>query len=311
MVTISLNIYAGESSAITASQALKKGDIMAAITNYEKAVEKNPLNASYRKELGKLYLENEAQSAMGATNAKNAQGTTPPTRTKLQSLKLATHHFQKAVHLARGDAELRVLYAGTLFQSGHPEEGVRHLETAVLLRPLEQQFYEDLALGYVTAAHLLLNEPTREESAQKEPTRDKPTHDEPTPDVPTRPDEPARGVPIRQNEPTRQDESTPKEANSKATAKERKERAHTYLLRAMGIPQLLEKRSAQIDKRHLRYWSGTPYLGITPKIQLCCGQAAVLLGDRKAALHYLEQAAQDASLKEEAELWQNLVLAND
>ena len=311
VVTISLNIYAGESSAITASQALKKGDIMAAITNYEKAVEKNPLNASYRKELGKLYLENEAQSAMGATNAKNAQGTTPPTRTKLQSLKLATHHFQKAVHLARGDAELRVLYAGTLFQSGHPEEGVRHLETAVLLRPLEQQFYEDLALGYVTAAHLLLNEPTREESAQKEPTRDKPTHDEPTPDVPTRPDEPARGVPIRQNEPTRQDESTPKEANSKATAKERKERAHTYLFRAMGIPQLLEKRSAQIDKRHLRYWSGAPYLGITPKIQLCCGQAAVLLGDRKAALHYLEQAAQDASLKEEAELWQNLVLAND
>jgi tetratricopeptide (TPR) repeat protein len=242
VITISLNIYAGESCAITAGQALAKGDTQAALIYYEKAVEKNSLNASYRKELGKLY------------------SSTTPTTT--QSLKLASHHFQKAVHLVRGDAELRVLYASTLFQSGQPEEGVRHLETAVLLRPLEQEFYEDLALGYVTAGRLLLNEPTQDEPPQKG-------------------------------------------ANSKATSKERKERARTYLRRTMSIPQLLEKRSTGINKRHLRYWSGAPYLGITPKMQLYCGQAAVLLGDRKAALHYLEQAAQDASLKAEAELWQS------
>ena len=235
VIIISLNIYAGESSAITARQALSKGDSQAALINYEKAVEKDPLNATYRKELGKLYLE---------------------------SLKLASHHFQKGVHLARGDAELRVLYASTLFQSGQPEEGVRHLETAVLLRPLEQEFYEDLALGYVTAGRLLLEKPTRsDQSAQKK----------------------------------------------RAHTYLQKDMARPYLLRAKGIPQLLEKRKAQINKRHLRYWSGAPYLGITPKIQLYCGQAAVLLGDQKAALHYLEQAAQDASLKEEAELWLGLI----
>ena len=140
-----------------------------------------------------------------------------------------------------------MLYAGTLFQRGQPTEGVRHLETAVLLRPLEQEFYEDLALGYVAAGRLLLEKPTQ------------------------------------------------------------KERGRTYLRRAIGIPQLLEKHSAQINKRHLRYWSGAPYLGITPRIQLYCGQAAVLLGDRKAALHYLEQAALDVSLNAEAELWQDLI----
>ncbi|MGB4504257.1 MAG: hypothetical protein WBI44_05115 [Syntrophaceticus sp.] len=75
----------------------------------------------------------------------------------------------------------------------------------------------------------------------------------------------------------------------------------------MAVPQLLEERSSQINKRHLRYWNGAPYLGITPKIQLYSGQAAALLGNRKAALHYLEQAALDASLKEEAELWQGLI----
>jgi hypothetical protein len=158
--------------------------------------------------------------------------------------------------LARGDAELRVLYASTLFQSGQPEEGVRHLETAVLLRPLEQEFYEDLALGYVTAGRLLLEKPTRS-------------------------DQPAQ--------------------KKRAHTYLQKDMARPYLLRAKGIPQLLEKRKAQINKRHLRYWSGAPYLGVTPKIQLYCGQAAALLGDKQTACYYLEQAAQDASLKAEAE----------
>ena len=61
VVIISWNFYTGESSAITARNALQKGDTQAALINYEKAVQKNPLNASYRKELGKLYLENGTQ----------------------------------------------------------------------------------------------------------------------------------------------------------------------------------------------------------------------------------------------------------
>ncbi|HHV34065.1 MAG TPA: hypothetical protein GXX59_00555, partial [Syntrophomonadaceae bacterium] len=260
VVIISWNFYTGESSAITARNALQKGETQAALINYEKAVQKNPLNASYCKELGKLYLENgtqgtsrakgttDAADANGAPNAKNTQNANAANAPKdAEALKLASNHFRKGVHLARGSGELRVLYAGTLFQRGQPAEGVRHLETAVLLRPLEQEFYEDLALGYVAAGRLLLEKPTQ------------------------------------------------------------KERGRTYLRRAIGIPQLLEKHSAQINKRHLRYWSGAPYLGITPRIQLYCGQAAVLLGDRKAALHYLEQAALDVSLNAEAELWQDLI----
>lgn len=245
VIIISLNIYAGEAFSITARQALKKGDSQAAVINYQKAVEKDPLNATYHKELGRLCLENGTQGAKDAQDAQNAKDTKDAKNA--EALKLASNQLRKGVHLARGDAELRVLFASSLFQRGQPEEGVRQLETAVLLRPLEQQFYEDLALGYVTAGRLLLDESTQ------------------------------------------------------------KKRARTYLRRARGIPQLLEKRSALINKRHLRFWSGAPYLGITPKIQLYCGQAAVLLGDPQAARHYLEQAALDVSLKEEAELWQGLI----
>jgi len=225
VITISWNVYAGESYSIAAEQAVKKGDREAALRNYAKAVQRDPLNASLHKELGRLYLENTEKTQ----NAK--------------TLESAIEQFQKGVRLARGDAELRVLYAGALLQAGQLQEGVRQLETAALLRPLEQEFYEDLALGYLTAGRLLLKKP------------------------------------------------------------DQKERARFYLLRARGIPQLLEKRSSMINKQHLRYWSGAPYLGITAKIQLYCGQAAVLLGDKQAALYYLEEAARDASLQAEAESW--------
>ena len=225
VITISWNVYAGESYSIAAEQAVKKGDREAALRNYAKAVQRDPLNASLHKELGRLYLEN-------AEKTQNAK-----------TLESAIEQFQKGVRLARGDAELRVLYAGALLQAGQLQEGVRQLETAALLRPLEQEFYEDLALGYLTAGRLLLKKP------------------------------------------------------------DQKERARFYLLRARGIPQLLEKRSSMISKQHLRYWSGAPYLGITAKIQLYCGQAAVLLGDKQAALYYLEEAARDASLQAEAESW--------
>ena len=84
--------------------------------------------------------------------------------------------------------------------------------------------------------------------------------------------------------------------------------ARSYLKAALRVPEELEKRRAHINRNHLIYWRGSPYLGITPKIQLYSGEAATLLGDWPQAVHYLSEAARDASLRPEALLWHGLVL---
>ena len=310
-------------------QAIKQGDIQTAEMNYKEAVRRDPLNAVYRKELGKIYLKydqathlvstagsyssarsglpvtvsNDSEPDLIAEGSQNRQAASPvnaasphggtqsepgiSTRTQNSSqndnaLLLACEQFERGIHLARGDAELRTLYASTLLQTGQPEEGVWQLETAVLLRPLQQDLYENLALGYVTAGQMLLQGWHGDVSSA---TGSKASH-------------------------SRRNDSLDKTGNKTVPLPAEltsKEKAHLYLSRTMAIPKLLEKRIAKINKRHLRHWSGAPYLGITPKIQLYCGQAAALLGDKKTARHYLEQAAQDASLKVEAESWLQLL----
>ncbi len=337
VMIISLNNFAGESCSLKAAQAIKQGDIQTAEMNYKEAVRMDPLNAVYRKELGKIYLKydqathpvstagsyssaqsglpvtvsNDSEPDLIAEGSQNRQAASPvnaaspyggtrsepgiSSRTQNSSqndnvLLLACEQFERGIHLARGDAELRTLYASTLLQTGQPEEGVWQLETAVSLRPLQQDLYENLALGYVTAAQLLqgwhgdLSSATSLLAGPLHPdyaTGSKASHSH------------RNGFPDKTGNKT---VPLPAELTSK-------KKAHLYLSRTMAIPKLLEKRAAQINKRHLRYWSGAPYLGITPKIQLYCGQAAVLLGDKKPARHYLEQAARDASLEPEAQRW--------
>ena len=126
---------------------------------------KELFNAEYRKELGKIYLKygqpihsvGTARSYGGAQSGSPVTGINsfaPNSCHDTNALYLAREQFKQGIHLARGDAELRTLYASTLLQTGQPEEGVCQLETAVLLRPLQQDLYENLALGYVTAAQM-------------------------------------------------------------------------------------------------------------------------------------------------------------
>jgi hypothetical protein len=62
-----------------------------------------------------------------------------------------------------------------------------------------------------------------------------------------------------------------------------------------------------LNKNHLKYWRGSPYLGISPEIQLYSGEAAALLGYWPQAVHYLDKAARDVSLRPEAMLMNGLV----
>jgi tetratricopeptide (TPR) repeat protein len=327
VIAISLNNFAGESYYLKAAQAIKQGDIQTAETNYKEAVHKELFNAEYRKELGKIYLKygqpihsvGTARSYSGAQSGSPVTGINsfaPNSCHDTNALYLAREQFKQGIHLARGDAELRTLYASTLLQTGQPEEGVCQLETAVLLRPLQQDLYENLALGYVTAAQMWQRDVSSATSMGRGWHGDVSfaTSLSPSPSLLPKPAAGSKTSHMWQrdvlsatgsktNHSHRKDslDKTGNRTVPLSAESTSKEKAHLYLRKTMAIPQLLEKRAAQINKRHLRYWSGAPYLGVTPKIQLYCGQAAALLGDKQTACYYLEQAAQDASLKAEAE----------
>jgi len=85
-----------------------------------------------------------------------------------ENLKKAVFHFQRGLRLSRGDVELRVLYAEALLQMGEVEDGAAQLKEAVKLRPLQQNLYEYLSLGYLTAGRFLLEQAQTQEKAPQE-----------------------------------------------------------------------------------------------------------------------------------------------
>jgi len=365
--TLSWGILMGERAARTAEHALEKGDIMAALHNMEKAARRDPFNSTYHKQLGMLYLE-KSQNALPKSRTstgdagQSSSGVFPETLNgegkggsdEQEYLKKAVFHFQRGLRLSWGDVELRVLYAEALLQMGEVEEGAAQLKEAVKLRPLQQNLYEYLALGCLTAGRFLLEQAQTPEKASQE-TIDK-TQQKTVTIIPdkTQPENPERdpqktltatldkNLKESLNEPTvmtqqktlettsqktlgttsQQTKKTSPETTSQQTFNEPLAKtlqtapsnaalltkARSYLKAALQVPEELEKRRARINKKHLIYWRGSPYLGITPKIRLYSGEAAALLGDWPQAVHYLNEAARDASLRPEALLWQGLVL---
>jgi len=303
--TLSWGILMGERSARAAAHALEKGDIMAALHNMEKAARQNPFNSSYHKQLGMLYIEightpnktfnrtptgtssdplNTANTAPNGATGQSFSGVSPEAHgegkrgsDEQENLKKAVFHFQKGLRLSRGDVELRVLYAEALLQMGEVEEGAAQLKEAVKLRPLQQNLYEYLSLGCLTAGRFLLEEAHTPEKAAHTGQKNLET--------------------------TLQRTQTTNPAKTPLLTK-----ARFYLKAALRVPEELEKRRARINKNHLIYWRGSPYLGITPKIRLYSGEAAALLGNWPQAVRYLNEAARDASLRSEALLWKGLVL---
>ena len=339
--TLSWGILMGERSARTAAHALQKGDIMAALHNMEKAAQLDPFNSSYHKQLGMLYLERGPMNALPKNRLSNGDagqslsGLFPEAlhgegkrgSDEGEKLKKAVFHFQKGLRLSRGDVELRVLYAEALLQMGEVEEGAAQLKEAVKLRPLQQNLYEYLALGCLTAGRFLLEQAQNQEKAPQE-TPDSAqqkaitiTLDKTQPANPEK-DHPQATLTISldknlkesQDEPTARTYQKNLETSSQQTQKISPTntalltKARSYLKAALRVPEEMEKRRAHINKNHLIYWRGSPYLGNTPKIQLYSGEAAALLGNWPQAVHYLSEAAWDASLKPEALLWQGLVL---
>jgi tetratricopeptide (TPR) repeat protein len=280
--TLSWGILMGERAARTTAHALEKGDIMAALHNMEKAARQDPFNSTYHKQLGMLYLE---RGHVEALNEEGKRGSN-----EQENLKKAVFHFQKGLRLSRGDVELRVLYAEALLQMGEAEEGAAQLKEALELRPLQQNLYEYLSLGCLTAGRFLLERAQTPEKASQQ-TTDK-TQQKTVTIIPDK---------TRLEYPEKNPQTTP--ANTALLTN-----ARSYLKAALRVPEELEKRRAHINRNHLIYWRGSPYLGITPKIQLYSGEAATLLGDWPQAVHYLSEAARDASLRPEALLWHGLVL---
>jgi len=338
--TLSWGILMGERSARTAAHALQKGDLMAALHNMEKAAQLDPFNSSYHKQLGMLYLERGPVNALPKNRLSNGDagqslpGVFPEAlhgegkrgSDEGEKLKKAVFHFQKGLRLSRGDVELRVLYAEALLQMGEVEEGAAQLKEAVKLRPLQQNLYEYLALGCLTAGRFLLEQAqTPEKAPQENPDKAQQkaitiTLDKTQPANPEKDPQATLTISLdknlkeSQNEPTARTYQKNLETSSQQTQKISPTntalltKARSYLKAALRVPEEMEKRRAHINKNHLIYWRGSPYLGNTPKIQLYSGEAAALLGNWPQAVHYLSEAARDASLKPEALLWQGLVL---
>jgi len=230
-----------------------------------------------------------------------------------ENLKKAVFHFQKGLRLSRGDVELRVLYAEALLQMGEVEDGAAQLKEAVKLRPLQQNLYEYLSLGYLTAGRFLLEQAqTQEKAPQEIPDQNQQktitiTLDETGPENPEKDPQETITITLDKNHKESLNEPTAKTQTKTPANTALLNKARSYLKAALRVPEELEKRRARINKNHLIYWRGSPYLGITPKIQLYSGEAAALLGDWPQAVRYLNKAARDASLRPEALLWKGLV----
>jgi len=230
-----------------------------------------------------------------------------------ENLKKAVFHFQRGLRLSRGDVELRVLYAEALLQMGKVEEGAAQLKEAIKLRPLQQNLYEYLSLGCLTAGRFLLEQAQIPEKALQE-TADQNqqknltiTLDKTQPENLEKDPQETITITLDKNHKESLNEPTAKTQTKTPANTALLNKARSYLKAALRVPEELEKRRARINKNHLIYWRGSPYLGITPKIQLYSGEAAALLGDWPQAVRYLNKAARDASLRPEALLWKGLV----
>lgn len=141
---VSLNLFLGEKYAAAATTAAKEQNAQQVVNGLERAAQCDPWKASYRMELGRIYMQAGTEQGDG------------------RLLGLALERLREAVRLNRGDAGARVLYAGALFRAGQVEEGVRQLEEALSLAPLRQSLYEDLAQGYLSAGRYLLERPLKD-----------------------------------------------------------------------------------------------------------------------------------------------------
>ena len=89
--------------------------------------------------------------------SKNSQDTTAQNDESTQ-LDKAQGVMSVAVKLNRGDSSLRMLYAQVLFRGGAVDEGLRQLEEANTLLPLDKSTYEGLATGYFAAGRFYLEQ---------------------------------------------------------------------------------------------------------------------------------------------------------
>lgn len=317
---ISLSIFMGERSARTAAEAIEKGDTMTALHNMEKAIKHDPFNSTYHKQMGILYLESAPINRPdngNSTPGSAAGAVSPGTSSDQENLTKAEHHFKKGLGLSRGDVELRLLYAETLFQLGKVEQGAEQLKEAVKLRPLQQNLYEYLSLGYLTAGRFLLEqakslekkpgktpEETLENTLDKTPEKVQERTQKKTPEK--APDK-ILEINLKETPAEAPAETGNQEAPGNTPNNQDSLYASSYLTAALKVPGKLEKRRALLNKNHLKYWRGSPYLGISPEIQLYSGEAAALLGYWPQAVHYLDKAARDVSLRPEAMLMNGLV----
>ncbi|MGB9791719.1 MAG: hypothetical protein ACPLTR_03980 [Thermacetogeniaceae bacterium] len=135
---LSLALAAGDSFAQAAGAALKAGDAGTAVEKLEMAMRYDPWTASYRAQLAQILLYQGEQQKDG------------------RAIRRAQEILRSAVGKSRGDFELRILYARSLFSSGNFKEGIEQLEEAVRIIPLKQEVYDSLAAGYFEAGRYLL-----------------------------------------------------------------------------------------------------------------------------------------------------------
>ncbi len=150
-----LDLILGLQYAEAGDTAAKANNVQGAISNYETAIQHDYWNTDFRSTLTQYYLYMMQQDEQSLS--KNSQDTTAQNDESTQ-LDKAQGVMSVAVQLNRGDSSLRMLYAQVLFRGGAVDEGLRQLEEANTLLPLDKSTYEGLATGYFAAGRFYLEQ---------------------------------------------------------------------------------------------------------------------------------------------------------
>ncbi len=144
------SLLAGFNIGQRAALALNSGQYQEAIDLYEKAIQRDPLTASFHADLG------QAQAAIGFSSQDASR------------LSKAKESYERAISLEPYNANLHSLVGSFLIQTGSVDDGLKHIEEALAVHPYEIKRYENLAGAYLFVAKWELSR----EGGNKENARD-------------------------------------------------------------------------------------------------------------------------------------------
>ncbi|MGD0622156.1 MAG: hypothetical protein ABSA82_06810 [Thermacetogeniaceae bacterium] len=154
-----LDLILGIQYAEAGDTAAKANNVQSAISNYEQAIQHDYWNTDFRSTLTQCYIymvQQDEQSLSKNPQDQTAQNDESTQLDKAQGVMIV------AVKLNRGDSSLCMLYAQVLFRGGAVDEGLRQLEEANTLLPLDKSTYEGLATGYFAAGRFYLEQANRQ-----------------------------------------------------------------------------------------------------------------------------------------------------